>query len=60
MIGPDLEGAGPGSRVASYRRDTTRASPGAVRSGTHGGQWKITQDMRQQMPEQSGGDCSGI
>ena len=25
-----------------YRRDATRASPAAVRSGTHGGHWKIT------------------
>ena len=25
------------------RRDATSASPAAVRSGTHGGQWKITQ-----------------
>ena len=43
-----------------YRRDATSASPAAVRSGTHGGHWKITQYMYQQMPEQSGGGCSGI
>jgi hypothetical protein len=49
MIGPDLEGADPESRVA-----------GAVRQCTHGGHWKITQYMHQQMPEQSGGGCSGI
>jgi len=49
MIGPDLEGADLGSRVA-----------GVVRQYTHGGHWKITQYMHQQMPEQSGGGCSGI
>jgi len=38
-----------------YRQDATSASPAAVRSGKHGGQWKITQYMYQQMPEQSGG-----
>jgi hypothetical protein len=43
-----------------YRRDATSASPAAVHSGTHGGHWKITQYMYQQMPEQSGGGCSGI
>jgi hypothetical protein len=26
-----------------HRRDATRASPAAVRSGTNGGHWKITQ-----------------
>jgi hypothetical protein len=43
-----------------YRRDATSASPAAVRSGTKGGHWKITQYMYQQMPEQSGGGCSVI
>jgi len=43
-----------------YRRDATSASPAAVRSGTHGGHWKIAQYMCPQMPEQSGGGCSGI
>jgi hypothetical protein len=38
-----------------YRQDATSASPAAVRSGKQGGQWKITQYMYQQMPEQSGG-----
>ncbi len=38
----------------------TSASAAVVRSGTHGGHWKITQHMDQQMPEQSGGGCSGI
>ena len=38
-----------------YRRDATSASPAAVRSGTHGGHWKITQYMYQQLPEQSRG-----
>ena len=33
---------------------------GVVRQYTHGGHWKITQYMYQQMPEQPGGDCSGI
>ena len=40
--------------------EATSASPAAVRSGTHRGHWKITQYMYQQMPEQSGGGCSGI
>ena len=57
MIGSDLEGADLESRVASW---AAGASPAAVRSGTHGGHWKITQYMYQQMPEQPGGDCSGI
>jgi len=43
-----------------YRRDATSASSAAVRSGTHGGHWKITQYMYKPMPEQSGGGCSGI
>jgi hypothetical protein len=43
-----------------YRRDATSVSPAAVRSGTHGGHWKITQYMYQQLPEQSGGGCSVI
>jgi len=30
-----------------YRRDATSASPAAVRSGTNGGHWKITQYMYQ-------------
>ena len=47
-------------RDPRYRRDATSASPAAVRSGTHGGHWKITQYMYQQMPELSGGGCSGI
>jgi hypothetical protein len=38
-----------------YRRDATSASPAAVRSRTHGGHWKITQYMYQQLPEQSEG-----
>jgi hypothetical protein len=38
-----------------YRRDATSASPAAVRSGTHGGLWKITQYIYQQLPEQSEG-----
>jgi hypothetical protein len=38
-----------------YRRDATIASSAAVRSGTHGGHWKITQYMYQQLPEQSEG-----
>jgi hypothetical protein len=33
---------------------------GVVRQYTLGGHWKITQYMYQQMPEQPGGDCSGI
>jgi ketosteroid isomerase-like protein len=57
--------AGQGNRSGDdhdprYRRDATSASPAAVRSGTHGGHWKITQYMYKQMPEQSGGGCSGI
>ena len=47
-------------RDPRYRRDATSASPAAVRSGTHGGHWKITQYMYQQMPELSGGGRSGI
>ncbi len=35
--------------------DATSASPAAVRSGTHGGDWTITQYMYQQLPEQSEG-----
>ncbi len=38
-----------------YRRDATSTSPAAVRSGTQGGHWKITQYMYQQLPEQSEG-----
>jgi hypothetical protein len=38
-----------------YRRNATSASPAAARSGRHGGHWKITQYMYQQMPEQSEG-----
>lgn len=53
MIGSDLEGADLESRVASWA--ATSASPAAVRSGTHGGHWKITQYMYQQLPEQSRG-----
>ena len=49
MTGPDLEGADLESRAA-----------GVVRQYTHGGHWKITQYLYQQMPEQSGGGCSGI
>ncbi len=64
MIGSDLEGADLDSRgtitIRATRRDATSASAAAVRSGTHGGRWKITQCMYQQMPEQSGGGCSGI
>ena len=33
---------------------------GVVSQYTHGGHWKITRYMYQQMPEQPGGDCSGI
>jgi len=66
MIGSDLDGAD-AVRATSQgddhdpccRRHATSASPAAVRSGTHGGQWKITQYMYQQLPEQSGGGCSG-
>jgi hypothetical protein len=49
MIGPDLEGPDLEDRVA-----------GVVRRYMHGGRWKITQYIYQQMPEQSGGGCSGI
>jgi len=49
MIGPRPEGADLESRVA-----------GVVRRYTHGGHWKITHYVYQQMPEQSGGGCSGI
>jgi hypothetical protein len=49
MIGPDLAGADLESLVASV-----------VHQYTDGGHWKITQYMSQQMPEQSGGGCSGI
>jgi hypothetical protein len=49
MTGPALEGADLEDRVA-----------GVVRQYTHRGHWKITQYMYQQMPEQSGGGCSGI
>jgi hypothetical protein len=38
-----------------YRGDATSASSAAVRSGTYGGHWKITQYMCQQLPEQSEG-----
>jgi hypothetical protein len=49
MIGSDLEGADLESRVASWvasaalPADAASASPAAVRSGTDGGHWKITQ-----------------
>ena len=33
-----------------YRRDATSASPAAVRSGTQGVHWKLTQHMYQQSP----------
>jgi hypothetical protein len=46
MIGAGLEGADLESRVAA--------------DVTHGGHLKITQYIYQQMPEQSGGGCSGI
>ena len=60
MIGSDPEGADLESRVASWSASAisdaaAAVSPAAVRSGKHGGQWKITQYMYQQIPEQSGG-----
>jgi hypothetical protein len=70
MIGSDLEGADPESRVASWAaRGRSRSALPARRnqrvSGSCSfwnarGHWKITQYMYQQMPEQSGGGCSGI
>jgi hypothetical protein len=39
---------------------TYDADLAAVRATSQGGHWKITQYMYQQMPEQSGGGCSGI
>ena len=75
MIRADLEGADLESRVANragvvsqYTGNAAVTQPeletvagrAAVRSGTHGGHRKITQYMYQQMPEQSGGGCSGI
>jgi hypothetical protein len=53
MTGPDLEDADLESRVAA-------GVAGVIRQYTHGGHWKITRYMYQQMPEQPGGDCSGI
>ena len=50
MIGSDLEGADLESRDRLAAADV----PGV------GGHWKITQCMYKQMPEQSGGGCSGI
>ena len=47
------------SRSALPARRSQRVS-GSCSSGTHGGHWKITQYMYEQMPEQSGGGCSGI
>ena len=49
MIGSDLEGAGLESRAGSATSDDAAA----VRA-------VIGADMYQQMPEQSGGGCSGI
>jgi hypothetical protein len=46
--------------IRAAGRDATGASPAAVRSGIHRGHWKITPYIYQQMPEQSGGGCSGI
>jgi hypothetical protein len=43
-----------------YRRDAPARLRHLFVLGTHGGHWKITQYMYQQMPEQSGGGCSGI
>ena len=58
---PGSQGNKPGDdHDPRYRRDATSASPAAVRSSTHGGHRKITQYMGQQLPEQSGGGCSGI
>lgn len=53
---PGRQGNKPGNdNDPRYRRDATSVSPAAVRSGTHGGHWKITQYMYQQLPEQSEG-----
>jgi hypothetical protein len=51
MIGSDLEGADLESRVASWAASATSDDAAA----THGGHWKITQYMYQQLPEQSRG-----
>jgi hypothetical protein len=52
MTGSDLEGTGLESRVTSRAASAIRAR--------RRGRWKITQSMNRQMPEQSGGGCSGI
>jgi hypothetical protein len=52
MIGSGLEATGLESRVTSWAASAIRTR--------RGGRWKITQSMYRQMPEQSGGGCSGI
>jgi hypothetical protein len=74
MIAPDLEAADLESQVASRAvratsqgtitiRATGETQPARLRQlfvlERTGGNWKITQHMYQ-MPEQSGGGCSGI
>jgi hypothetical protein len=74
MIGPDLEAADLESQVASWAvratsqrtitiRATGETQPACLRQlfvlERTEGHWKITQHMYQ-MPEQSGGGCSGI
>jgi len=57
-----MTGSGLAGAVSQYTGNAAVMRPGfeTVPSGTHGGHWKITQHMYQQMSEQSGGGCSGI
>ena len=52
MIGSGLGGADLESRVASWAASATSDDAAAMRAAT--------QYIYQQMPEQPGGDCSGI
>jgi len=52
MIGSDLQGANPESRVTSRPGSATSEDVAAVRA-------VIETDMYRQVPEQSGGGCSG-
>jgi hypothetical protein len=54
------DAAAVGAVIEAYGGRVAADVAGVVRQYTHGGHWKITRYMYQQMPEQPGGDCSGI
>lgn len=63
MTGSDLEGAdleSGGRSLSALPAIRNQCVSGSCSFWNARGHWKITQCIYQQMPEQSGGGCSGI